>query len=243
VVNYDILAEISRTEEGEDGKKIKVPVEGSGWAEYLAKNFRPKTVVADELHKCKNYKAKRTEAVRSIFKKAKFRIGLTGTPIDNKPKEIYPQLMMIKPTLFPNWLQFGFRYCGGKTGKYGRSFEGATNLTELNQILTKECFTYDTTITLEKNGQKPIGEVVENEINDRVLSYNFETSEIQWRQIEAHSASPIPNKLVRIKHESGEFTCTPDHPIWTEEKGYVRAEEITSDLSLLVLQDSENSNS
>ena len=244
IVNYDILPQRTEKIKNKDGSESSRKVPDTGWAKYLLKNVNPKLIVADEVHKAKNKDAKRTQSLGHLAKYTKYFIGLTGTPIENKPKEIFQPLQMIKPTLFPSFRAFATRYCNAHRDRYGRlNTDGASNTIELNQVLTRECFAYNTTITLEKNGQKPIGEVVENEINDRVLSYDFETSEIQWRQIEAHAASTKPNKLVRIKHESGEFTCTPDHPIWTEEKGYVRAEEITPDLSLLVLQDTEDSNS
>ena len=211
--------------------------------ETKLKKIKPKTVIADEIHKAKNRKAKRTKSLTNAARAAKFMIGLTGTPILNQPQEIFQPLKVIKPNLFPNFMNFARRYCNPKHNGFAWDYSGASNTIELNQILTKECFPYYTPICLEKHGTKQIGEVVENGIKDRVLAYDFENAEVQWRQIEAHSKSEGKDRLIRIKHEFGEFTCTPDHPIWTEEKGYIRAAEVTPDLSLLVVQEGEDSSS
>ena len=211
--------------------------------ETKLKKIKPKTVIADEIHKAKNRKAKRTKSLTNAARSAKFMIGLTGTPILNQPQEIFQPLKVIKPNLFPNFMNFARRYCNPKHNGFAWDYSGASNTIELNQILTKECFPYYTPICLEKHGTKQIGEVVENGIKDRVLAYDFENAEVQWRQIEAHSKSEGKDRLIRIKHEFGEFTCTPDHPIWTEEKGYIRAAEVTPDLSLLVVQEGEDSSS
>lgn len=45
-------------------------------------------VIADEVHKAKNRKAKQTKALKSI-KRVKFKSGLTGTPMVNDPSELW----------------------------------------------------------------------------------------------------------------------------------------------------------
>jgi hypothetical protein len=59
---------------------------------------RPKALVLDESHYCKNPRAKRTHAVRRLAQtlpdKA-LRLALTGTPVMNRPEEIVAQLRII----------------------------------------------------------------------------------------------------------------------------------------------------
>lgn len=122
------------------------------WYEYL-KTLDPKLIIADEIHKCKTrgtgmktvngQKKKviitqRSAAVEELAKKARFFIGLTGTPILNYPAEIYNPLKMIKPNLFPNFKKFGNRYCDPKSNGFAIEYKGASNTIELNQILTRE---------------------------------------------------------------------------------------------------------
>ena len=56
-------------------------------------------VVIDEAHKVKNPRAKRTQSLRAICHEARERggraIGLTGTPLTNKPQETYAILVAL----------------------------------------------------------------------------------------------------------------------------------------------------
>ena len=78
----------------------------------LAKtNFR--VVVADESHMFKNRTSKRATTLVPVLKAAKRAILLSGTPALSRPVELYSQIDAINPALFPNFREFGIRYCGG----------------------------------------------------------------------------------------------------------------------------------
>jgi SWI/SNF-related matrix-associated actin-dependent regulator 1 of chromatin subfamily A len=103
---------------------------------------KPAVVVGDEIHLCKNYKAQRTEAFVVLAKTAsvKAMIGLSGTPIVNRPIEFYTFLNLLRPSDFGSWRKFTARYCDGHMERVSRSKEvyiakGATNLNELNTRL------------------------------------------------------------------------------------------------------------
>lgn len=90
-------------------------------------------LVADECHYLKNPKAKRTMALKSI--KAKKRILMTGTPIVNRPKELFELVNYLDPALFPKFFSFAKKYCAAHETKWGWDFSGASNLDELHSIL------------------------------------------------------------------------------------------------------------
>lgn len=90
--------------------------------------------IFDESHYLKNYAAKRTKASLAI--KAKKRIFLTGTPILNRPIELYPILNKIG--IFQNWQYFEKHFCAGRQTKYGWDVGGASNLNELQTILREK---------------------------------------------------------------------------------------------------------
>lgn len=57
--------------------------------------WRPDIVVADELHRVKRYTTKRTKALIKLGGYAKFRYGLTGTPILNSIEDIFSQALFL----------------------------------------------------------------------------------------------------------------------------------------------------
>jgi len=114
IVNYDILAD---------------------WLPAL-EYLKPQAVILDECHKIKNSKTKRTKAVFKLVQGVKHRIGLSGTPIINRPVEFFNPLQVICPGYFPNFKAFTNRYCDPKHNGFGWDFSGATNTNELHQKLS-----------------------------------------------------------------------------------------------------------
>jgi len=102
-----------------------------------------KTLVLDEVTYIKEGKSKRTKMAKKLGKRSKKVLGLSGTPILNRPIEFFNFLNMTNAKLFANLVSFGTRYCGGKQisipSRWGRrmvwNFSGATNLTELGNLL------------------------------------------------------------------------------------------------------------
>lgn len=98
-------------------------------------------LIADEAHYLKNPKTKRTQSIFGSEKgdyspiKAHKRIILTGTPIPNRVKEIWPILRFLDGATWNNFVKFGIRYCAGHQGKFGWDFDGASYLSELQDKL------------------------------------------------------------------------------------------------------------
>lgn len=93
-------------------------------------------VVADEAHMLKNTETLRGEAFFSNLLRANRLLFLTGSPIMNRPAEIWSLLYAIDPKLPGSYAEFTERYCGGHH-EDGRGWVamGAQNLGELNQKL------------------------------------------------------------------------------------------------------------
>jgi len=97
--------------------------------------------IFDEAHYLKNELAKRTKACLAI--EASYRLFLTGTPVVNRPMELFNVLESLG--LKMNRTQFGMRYCAGRLvrvpvkGGHGfrkaYDFTGASNMGELNKAL------------------------------------------------------------------------------------------------------------
>lgn len=98
--------------------------------------------VFDEAHALKNPKSQRSLAVlgeRGLLQRAHRSLFLTGTPIENFPKEIWPVASALCPAKFGDWWAFAKRYCGLHQEQRGDRVAwvatGGTHLSELQQRL------------------------------------------------------------------------------------------------------------
>lgn len=99
-----------------------------------AKKFlKPSYVIIDESHYIKNPKAKRTKAVLQLAKSVNKAMFLTGTPILNRPVELFPMLKSFG--VVKNYRNFVFQYCDGWVSPWGLDARGASNLEELRALL------------------------------------------------------------------------------------------------------------
>ncbi len=124
IINYDLL------------KKFRSELRTAQWD----------ILIADEAHAIKNSKAQRTkEIVGHQDKKdpekswtaipAARRVLLTGTPIVNRPVELWPIVSFLDPGSWKNFFAYAKQYCGAKHNGYGWDFSGASNLQQLQDRL------------------------------------------------------------------------------------------------------------
>jgi len=112
VVNYDIL-----------GKHIET-LGTVGWA----------GLVFDEAHYLKNHRSARSRLAREIANSAKAEpvvYLLTGTPLTNRPRDLFVLLQLIRHPLGRSFLSFAKRYCAAEKTQYGWETRGASNIEEL----------------------------------------------------------------------------------------------------------------
>lgn len=104
--------------------------------DYL-KNYAFDLIIFDEAHYLKNPEAKRTKAALAI--PAAKRLFLTGTPILNRPAELWTIANACAPNIFPEWWDFARLYCAARKRRVGRrdvwDFSGASNLDQLQYVL------------------------------------------------------------------------------------------------------------
>jgi SWI/SNF-related matrix-associated actin-dependent regulator of chromatin subfamily A-like protein 1 len=113
IINYDSLAK---------------------WEEVLV-NANFQIVIADEAHYIKNKDSKRSKSFAKIVESAKSKILLTGTPVLNRPKDLWNLLRTIDNETWGHFFKFATRYCGARSNGYGYDFDGATNTEELHDRL------------------------------------------------------------------------------------------------------------
>ena len=125
-------------------------------------------LIVDEAHRIKSQTAQRSEvilgrpakredkkkgkpaipAAPGLVQQAKKALFLTGTPLPNRPKELYPLVHALDPVTFPQEWPFLMRYCGATKeeirvkGGFTREVwhtDGASNLSELQEKLRASC--------------------------------------------------------------------------------------------------------
>lgn len=110
VINYDLLPHLQQLD---------------GW----------QTLILDESHRIKTPTAKRTKSAIKIMHATPRVYALSGTPIPNKPIELWPLLHGLG-IYKRSWLEFAFRYCKAWNPPWGGlDVSGASNLSELREKL------------------------------------------------------------------------------------------------------------
>lgn len=100
---------------------------------------KPRCVILDEIHYVKSKGAQRTKASAILVKDVPSRLGLSGTPLTNRPIELWSVLRMIRPDIFPDEMKYAWRYCKPRYTPWGWTFDGADHLPELHRILREQC--------------------------------------------------------------------------------------------------------
>lgn len=114
IINYDILR---------------------GWMDFLL-SMDPKVIVFDEIHYVKSRTSIRSKASKYLASKIPHVLGLSGTPLTNRPAELFSVLNIIRPDLYNKFYPFATRYCNLKKTPWGWDYSGARNLGELHRDLS-----------------------------------------------------------------------------------------------------------
>ena len=111
VINYDILA------------KVDALLEDLPWT----------GIVFDEAHYLKNHTSARSRIARELVAAAPDAVlhALTGTPLTNRPRDLFPLLQLTGHPMGRSFLSFAKRYCDARHNGFGWVTDGASNLEEL----------------------------------------------------------------------------------------------------------------
>ena len=92
------------------------------------------TLVLDECHRIKNPKAARTKSAMLAMKKIERVYALSGTPIPNRPIELWPILHGLG-IYRGGWFDFAARYAKMWSAPWGLDTSGASNIPELKALM------------------------------------------------------------------------------------------------------------
>jgi SWI/SNF-related matrix-associated actin-dependent regulator 1 of chromatin subfamily A len=127
IMNYDILA--SGVEKKKHGKGTRYNI-GDTLKTFKKNNFD--YIIIDECHYIKN-KTKSYKAVYYLANDVDNCVALSGTPVENRSKEIWNIANLLAPRTFNNEWFFLNRYCGPVNNGFGIEYKGSTLSNELNR--------------------------------------------------------------------------------------------------------------
>jgi SWI/SNF-related matrix-associated actin-dependent regulator 1 of chromatin subfamily A len=115
VVNYDLL------------HKVDALLEDLPWT----------GIVFDEAHYLKNHTSGRSKCARALVDAAPDAVvhALTGTPLTNRPRDLFPLLQLVGHPMGRSFLTFAKRYCDATHNGFGWVTDGASHLPELRAQL------------------------------------------------------------------------------------------------------------
>jgi len=128
----------------EDGKKAATVTNDVGIVvtsyqlahKGLPVSFCPHMVVFDELHNLRGRTAQRAKRLTELSWMASHRLGLTGTPMWGRPRDLWQPLKMLFRYRFGNADEYDFAYCGAYRGAWGnKENKGVTRSPELRARL------------------------------------------------------------------------------------------------------------
>jgi len=108
VASYDTTRRDASTAKDQFGKARTNPLLRLG----------ARSMIADEVHKCKSRGAAQSLAVRRLARHASHFIGLSGTPITHHPGNLWPALVCLEPGAWPSYERWAPRYLHTVRGDY-----------------------------------------------------------------------------------------------------------------------------
>jgi len=115
VINYDLL------------RRVDALLEDLPWT----------GMIFDEAHYLKNHKSQRSKISCALVASAPNAVlhALTGTPLTNRPRDLFPLLQLVGHPMGKSFLSFAKRYCDATHNGFGWVTDGASNLAELRTQL------------------------------------------------------------------------------------------------------------
>lgn len=175
------------------------------------KEWEPDMIIADESQRIKNHAAQQSKAMHKLGKVAKYKLILTGTPVQKAPLDFFSQYKFLNPSIFGgSYYAFRNRYAvmGGYGGHEVVSYQHLDELTKkahsiAYRVTKKEALDLPPQLppeyrycTLEPKARKLYDDIRKN-------SY----AELKNGEI---TATNVLTRLLRLQQATGGFIDTDD---------------------------------
>ena len=159
IINWDILAD---------------------W-QYELEQVGFRLLVGDEVQAIGNPDSQRAMAFKELSKVIPHCIGMSGTPAMSKPMQFWTLLSIVEPARFKNFYAFKNRYCDPQSNGYGTTYNGASHIEELHELLVN-CMLRRTKSEVMKDLPPKVMEVVPLEIDDSAMEDYYEEERIAFSE-------------------------------------------------------------
>lgn len=192
--------------------KVAVINYESVWREGILEaiyGFDPDMIIADESQRIKSHDAEQSKAMHLLGDKARYKLILSGTPVQNNAVDLYSQYRFLDKTIFgTNFYQFRNRYCvmGGFNNRQ------IINYRDLDALIKKE-HSIAYRVTKEEALDLP-----EQTFETRYIELSPKEKQL-YNKIKRESAAELENgdqitaatvltKLLRLQQFTGGFLMT-----------------------------------
>lgn len=145
IVNYDIL---------------------HAWRTHL-QEIGARLVIADEVHMARSISARRTRELHSLCEDVPYVLALSGTPLINRPAELWPTLHLLRPDKYSSFFAFAMSHCAPKMRNGTWDVRGASNLQLLHRKLKRHCMVRKEKSEILPDLPQKVRQVIPIEIEDR----------------------------------------------------------------------------
>jgi len=178
IINYDILKD---------------------WVGVL-RAISPRVVVADESHMCRDPQALRTKAFKRLTHGVPHVLALTGTPVVNRPIEIFPTLQILDSTRWGSRFRYAQDYCAARHNGFGWDFSGTSNSKKLHSVLTESVMLRRTKAEVLKDLPDKTYSTVPLEVDNRQEYEDVRDGTVNWiKSADGHERNYRMEALAKIE--------------------------------------------
>lgn len=168
-------------------------------------------IICDESQRIKNPKAQQTLAMQKLAEKAKYRLALTGTPIQQDAQDVFAQYKFLDNSVFgDNFYAFRARYC--KLGGFGgKQVVGIKNEDELSRKMYSIAYRVTKAECLDLPPETFVTRSVELSPVERKHYDELRIASVTELSQEAKvEATSVLTKLLRLQQAAGGFLKADD---------------------------------
>lgn len=108
-----------------------------------------------------------------------------------------------------------------------RNFKSEQNnwLLDVGTLCIDECLPPNAMIETDR-GLIPIGEIIDKNLDVKVVSFNHKTNKVEYRKIIARQKKLLKRRWHTLYYMGGHISVTSNHLVWCESRGYIPSKDI-----------------